>query len=101
MTVWACTCTGSTVSRTTHSTSKRDTIGSVRSTFSAKVSEGSYLPPEREQQSHINSLRQTKSQSPFLFQLITAQIYQSFIIIIRADVSNVAEATHLWGWTRR
>lgn len=42
-----CTCTGSTVSRTTHSTSKRDIIGSVRSTFSAKVSEGSYLPPKK------------------------------------------------------
>lgn len=41
------TCTGSMVSLTTHSTSKRDTIGSVRSTFSANVREGSYLPPVR------------------------------------------------------
>lgn len=46
------------MSRTTHSTSKRDTIGSVRSTFSAKVREGSYLPPARKRreadgQSHL------------------------------------------------
>ena len=35
------TCTGSTVSLTTHRTSKREMMGSVRSTFSEKVSEGS------------------------------------------------------------
>lgn len=42
---WLCTWTGSTVSRTTHRMSKREMIGSVRSTFSEKVSEGSYRPP--------------------------------------------------------
>lgn len=36
-----CTCTGSTVSLTTHRMSKREMMGSVRSTFSEKVSEGS------------------------------------------------------------
>lgn len=40
-----CTWTGSTVSLTTHRMSKREIIGSVRSTFSEKVSEGSYRPP--------------------------------------------------------
>lgn len=35
------TWTGSTVSLTTHRTSKREMMGSVRSTFSEKVSEGS------------------------------------------------------------
>ena len=38
-------CTGSTISLTTHKISKRDKIGSVRSTFSMNVREGSYLPP--------------------------------------------------------
>ena len=38
-------CTGSTISRTTHKMSKRDRIGSVKSTFSANVSDASYLPP--------------------------------------------------------
>lgn len=42
---WLLTWTGSTVSRTTQSTSNLERMGSVRSTLSAKVMEGSYRPP--------------------------------------------------------
>ena len=41
------------MSRTTHSTSKRDTMGSVKSTFSEKVSEGSYRPPGNTDNQHL------------------------------------------------
>lgn len=63
----ACTCTGSTVSLTTHRISKREMMGSVRSTFSEKVSDGSYRPPGAQRQTfksntgfRAEALRQTQ-----------------------------------------
>lgn len=68
----ACTCTGSTVSLTTHRMSKRETMGSVRSTFSEKVNDGSYRPPgtQRQPESHTGSkdeaLKQAQTPSTLL-----------------------------------
>lgn len=51
------TCTESTVSLTTHRMSNREMMGSVRSTFSENVSDGSYRPPGSHRQSKSNRLQ--------------------------------------------